>query len=500
MGAEQPAWRDLMLENGCEHLGMSYWAMRRRATTDKARNRSLDDRFPDDHELLLESGGYQANADPSRMSRADWEAYGEEYARYALDNQDRCTLITEFDCLLLGNEWIEEQRARIWSQLEPGRFLPVWHPQQGTAALDRLGDRYPRVAVVENVLTQPGSSAAPQLRRLMMRKDRPVLTHGSALTKPETIERIPLDTVASSSWVSATRFGDTIVWDGRRLHRYPARLKDVARGGRHRAWIEQNGFDADAIAREVNSEVNRFTIWSWLEWARSVPSRRISSNWETVTADGAPNEGEPRRVGGNTTDGDAGTSGEVVRAEPRERVTLPVIGFVKRSIPTTDGGTAEETHMVTPERSVRVCDTCLIQNCEMRKAGSECAFEFPVEMRTRSQAQAVRKGVLEMMLQRIGFMRYNEERSGGYADENLDRMIDRFFKAAQIDSEIEDERDFVKLSLEGRGAAPGGLLSKLFGTDVGERASRLPRPVGPEGTDRVIEGALSQLPGTSPGT
>lgn len=496
LGAEQPSWRDTLLENGATHIGLSYWSLCRRTKSPQSRAKPLADRFPDDHDLLLESGGFQANADPERMSLGDWEAYAVEYITFAVANQERCTLITEFDCLALGNEWIEEMRRKHWSQVDPAKFLPVWHPTQGLAALDRLADRYPLVSVVESVVTERGSSVAPQLRKLMQRGVR---THGAALTKPETIDRMPFDTVASSSWISPTRWGDTILWDGRRLHRYPNRMKDTARGGRHKAWLEQNGFDTEALLADQNAELTRLSVWSWLEWASSVPERRLPSKWEPRGTQTPRSGTADETVGGNAPDAVSASSGEVVPARPRERVLLPVIGFATKEVATTTGGTASEMQMVMPDTSVRVCDTCLITNCEMREAGASCAFKFPVEMRTRGQAQAVRKGILEMMVQRVGFMRYNEERSGGYADENLDRMLDRLWKALQADAEIEDERDFVKLSLEGRGSSPSGLMSALFGREVGERSSRLPEPVGPAGTDRIIEGSTSHLLGNRSG-
>src|SRR4051794_22041832 len=322
LGVEQPAWRDLLLDNGCSHLGMSYWSMRRRSRSEKARNRPLADRFPDEHDLLLESGGFQANSKPEEMSRGEWAAYGEEYARYALDNAERATLITEFDCLLLGDEWLEEQRRRFWAQLPPEKFVPVWHPEQGLAMLDRLAERYQRISVVESVLLRPGQTVAPQLRQI---RARGVRTHGAALTKPETVERVPFDTVASSSWISPSKWGDTTIWDGRRLHRYNARQKVTARGGRHRAWLESQGFDTAAIERGVNRELLRLAVWSWQEWAESVTAR--SSNWETRAAAASPPATAPVAVAGSSPNGHMASWS----TEEREQVPLPVFGLAEKS-------------------------------------------------------------------------------------------------------------------------------------------------------------------------
>lgn len=490
LGCEQPGWRNLLLENGVEHLGLSYWSLRPRMG--KRRSMTLAERFPDDHDLLLESGGFQANGKPERMTVGQWEEYGLEYIEFALANWERCTLISEFDCLALGDEWIERMRRERWSTLPPERFLPVWHPRQGLAALERLAERYPRISVVESVVTDAGQSVAPQLRRYI---SKGLLVHGAALTKPDVAESLQFDTVASSSWLSPMRFGDTILWDGRQLHRYPNRYKQKARGPMYRRWYEENGFDPDAIAADDNNELARLTVWSWLRWEEHVnASRQPSYVVEGAHAD-ALDATETGEVGGlqqELVKASSGVPAAPAPARPRDKTPLPVLGFRDVEVIGEDGQPTSERQITAVGDSVRACDTCFISNrCPAFEPGSQCAFSFPIEIKTMTQARAFRQGLLEMQAQRVAFLRYNEEVSGGYPDENLSKELDRLWKHQEANAEIEDDRDFFKLSMEGRGRAPGGLMSALFGQDIGQRAQPMPQPLTAADTDRVLDQAVS---------
>jgi hypothetical protein len=40
------------------------------------------------------------------------------------------------------------------------------------------------------------------------------------------LHSVRFGTATTDSWLSPTLYGETIVWDGHKLQRYPARLKD----------------------------------------------------------------------------------------------------------------------------------------------------------------------------------------------------------------------------------------------------------------------------------
>lgn len=477
LGAEQRTFRDMLLDNGADAMGLSYSALVRRAGGKP--KTPLAERFPDEHDLLLDSGGYQANSGTQQRTRAEWESYAQDYVEFALANAERCTLITEFDFLGLGPDWLEEMRRGVWKDVGE-RFLPVWHPEQGLAALEVTAERFGRVGVVSDILAAPGQTAASQLRQLARRG---IEVHGLGMTKTEVAENIPFTSISSSSWISPMKYGDVIVFDGRTLHRYPVKYADRARK-RHRMWVEQNEFDGDAWMRGDKNELIRVGIWSWLEWSDSLAARHgLPVNSAVNTVNEQP-EGVPATISRLPVHRSAQPT---ARAELQD---LPVFGFRRSEKEGEEGG--HELLPVISEASMRSCDTCFLaaNNCPGYEPGAACAFKFPVRVETKGQRKAVFNGAVELQFQRVALMYANEQLSGGYADPNLSQEIDRLVKMMATQAEIEDERDYFEMTVRAKGKT--GVLSRLMGTDIGAAASRVPRPLDDIETDRVIAGQFER--------
>jgi hypothetical protein len=477
LGGEQPVNVRTLLEQDARSIGVSYSALVRRSGG-KPRQ-SLAERYTEDHELLLDSGAYAANNEPNKRSLDDWLKYAEDYTEFALTNAERATWITEFDFLGLGIDWIYEMRRGAWKDAGE-KFLPVWHPEMGLASLDVTAEEYGRIAVIGNVLAQPGQSASSQLVRLARRG---VEVHGLALTKPDIAENIPFAQVASSSWLSPQKFGDVQVWDGRALHRYPTKYSKQGRL-RHTAWVGEQGFDVEAWSDEEHPEhtqtLVKVAVWSWLRWSEYASERH------------GPRVVLSRNNSESDADDEAPPSAEIVPlvttarkvAKPRETVDLPVLSF---SRPNED---SDEMLPVINDTSLRVCDNCfLASNCPKFEEGAACAFKIPVRVETKGQKKALFNSLIEMQYQRVAFLRMSEELSGGYPDPNLSAEEDRLVKMMATQAEMEDERDYFSMTVQARGSK-GGIISQLMGTQVGAAASRLERPLDEVDTDRVIAGVL----------
>jgi hypothetical protein len=170
---------------------------------------------------------------------------------------------------------------------------------------------------------------------------------------------------------------------------------------------------------------------------------------------------------------------------------MPVFDFrpVTSVAPNPDGsGTVEVTSHVatTSQVSVRRCDSCsLAVVCPLFESGSDCKYRIPVEIRNRDQLLGVLHSLLELQAQRVVFTRFAEELQGGYPDANLSSELDRFMRMTQSVKEIQDNRDFLKVTVEGR--AQAGVLSRLFGA---ERAESL-RRVDPDRAEDAVRRTLS---------
>ena len=51
--------------------------------------------------------------------------------------------------------------------------------------------------------------------------------------------------------------------------------------------------------------------------------------------------------------------------------------------------------------------------------------------------------------------------NGGYADPNVSKEIDRLFKLIKTTKELDDSREFIRMTVERQGSA--GVLSSIFG-------------------------------------
>jgi hypothetical protein len=98
---------------------------------------------------------------------------------------------------------------------------------------------------------------------------------------------------------------------------------------------------------------------------------------------------------------------------------------------------------------LRQCDTCFVAaNCPAFKPQSACAFNLPVEVKTKEQLKGLLNTIIEMQGSRVAFARYAEELNGGYPDPNTGQEIDRLFKLVNQMKELEENKEFIRITAE----------------------------------------------------
>ncbi|MEV4454431.1 hypothetical protein [Microbispora sp. NPDC049633] len=452
-------------------VGLSFVGLLRR--TKLTRPWLIADKFPAGQRIFLDSGGYTVNGSPDKYGRTEIEELADKYRRFVEANLDAVEMVSELDAVGMGPDWIARQRSEFWDGLGE-KFLPIWHADTGLAELERLADSYGRVGVPQT--SAGGRDIAGILNRLARRGVR---IHGVALTKIDLMESIGFDSVASTSWLSVAQYGDSQIWTGHELKRYPKKYKAQGRK-RHRAHLDRLGFDTEAYEADDTTESLRVAVWSWQQLVGHI--NRRSQKVLTMSPDQVPTENpevDPTEVGA--------PSEEVRNSPPTrregERQLLPGLSLatVTRVELGEDGEKVETTDRMlgVASEAVLACDTCyLAARCPAFHAGSSCAYEIPVEVRTRDQLQAVQDAVLGMQTQRVAFMRLVEQSEGGYADPNLTKelaLLDQMIK-----NRVEADTESVSISVKARGraGAESGVVARLFGKEASEQARALeaPRP------------------------
>lgn len=446
MGCEVPSNRTLLETTTANHLGVSFHGLVRRGLP-KSKDYLFDNYFSKDSYIYLYPG-LPLNA---KLGRLELEEFAAAYEHFVALNIDRLTLFAELNYGFVDPAFVDQQRKTAWSQVPPSKFLPVWNPELGIDNLNRLINNYLDVGI-------PGAAIESESRLAsttrLAAKRQGTRFHALGCAKPDNLRSIQAETAHTLSWLSPMTHGETIVWDGTRLVRYPKRMKEQART-RYGHVYEKAGLDANLIAEDDPKEVCRLAVWSYERF-----EERANKMGEAYYQDeaGQPNaEIEPV---------DADNKGVEMRKlqarNPDEIRNLPVFGYDVKTDVDADGVITDNTHVTSQAATLRQCDTCFVAaNCPAFKPQSMCAFKLPIEIKTKEQLKSLINAIIEMQGQRVAFMRFSEEMNGGYADPNVSQEIDRLFKLIKTVKELDDSREFIRMTVERQGSA--GVLSSIFG-------------------------------------
>lgn len=420
-GAEVAAHRTLLTDCGVSRFGFNATNLHR--LIKKPENWSVEGHLPDE---------------------AEWVLYADQGTTWPMVEP----YLSQDPTMLIGPaSWLAKDVGEV-------PFVPFWHPGLDTEAdLDM-------VALLDDAVKQQRT-----LRQVLARYSQGTLVGITGASRG--VER--LDVIVSSAWLEVQRHGETQVWSANKLHRYPNTQKAEARQ-RHVADMERLGVDSQLVAEDDRNEATKLAVFSWQEWeTRHARRNNLAVLPSNARASASRHPSSVPLALTNTA--------PVAR---HDRV-LPAMVLTSMTSRYKDGNgqdVLEETSALSsPATSSRMCDTCfLAHNCPAAAPGNACAYAIPVEIRTKDQLQAMMRSFVEMQGQRVLFARFAEELDGQGADATVSVELDRFFRLLKDMKDISDTRDVMKLQIEAR--AGGGVLSRLFGDEVGARAKAVSVPMG----------------------
>lgn len=380
------------------------------------------------------------------------------------------------------------------------KYVPIWNDPDDLERLAHLCQKYGRVAVSDRAIN---GKTLPRIRQLKQRWGAFMIV----LTgKADVIEAIDWDVAIVSSWTSVVRFGETQVWNGHKLFRYPAQKKESARR-KHRADIVRLGVDHEAVTEDDVKEVAKLAVKSWLAWEKHTfdkpssaayhPGEEVDDEdeFDAETGDVVATSPETTTSPNTVSGGMSIATVEVERRHENERELLPVFGVESvvstESHTTADGDETYEMEQVREDvvnyspRSLRQCDSCyLAPRCPRFKEHSDCAYDLPLEVRTKGQLRALLTAMVEMQASRVMFAKFAEDLEGQGMDPGLSAEMDRLFRLIKDFKDIQDTRDVFRMEVEAK--AGSGVLSRIFGSQAGERAQELERPMDTPAIDKAI--------------
>jgi len=494
MGAEVPSHRNLLTNAGATHVSINYFRLVKRGLP-KTKDYLISERFPEDVKVYVDGGGHNIN--DLNMTQRELEEYAADYQDWLILNEDRIVMATELDARALGQNWINHQRRTFGEDFGLDRYSVVWHQDSGHTGLYALAEQYPNIAILGESIEDDKSLSSRS--RAILNQFPDLQFHGIACAKPDNLRQVPLTTASTLSWLSPMMRGETIVWDGTRLVRYQKKQKDQARP-RYKAIIEKAGLDFAKIMNDDSNEITKLAIWSYLQLENSLNNKKSNLNVipEPLLSDNkdeldTPGSAETRGV----TPDNRGTEVRKVSAkrDPEDVSILPVFGVTTKTVIEKDE-TGRDIFRDAPiiesnSTSFRQCNTCFVAaNCPAFKPNNSCAFNLPVELKTKDQLKAMLNTIIEMQVGRVAFARFAEELNGGYPDPNTGQEIDRLFKIIGEVKKLEENREFIKITAERQ--TSGGVLSQLFG----DRASTLREipggVIGEEEVTKIISDSLDK--------
>ena len=454
LGAEVPSNRVLLESTTANHVGVSFWRLVKRGLPKKS-DYMLDNYFSKDCYIYVHPGIPKNLV----LSASEVEDFAVMYEHFVANNVDRLTVVTEINGPHINPVFVESQRRTVWHEIPPGKFQPVWGQQTGLRGLQTLVDKYLDVAIPGDAIESDSQLAMATRAHAIQHGTR---FHALGCAKPDNLRQVKVETASTLSWMSPMLHGETIIWDGSRLVRYPKKMKDQARS-RYKHVYEKAGLDADKILEDDAQEVCRLAVWSYEQLEMRI-NKMINNPDDEFLYDN--NEGSEVEQKGESTPAHADNRGiqmrKLIPREPEEMGNLPVFGYEDKTEVDNDGVIKDVTVVHSQQASLRACDTCFVAaNCPAFKPQSVCAFKLPIEVKTKDQLKSLINAVIEIQGQRIAFMRFAEEMNGGYADPNLSQEMDRLFEMLKDTKQLDDSREFIRMTVERQGSS--GVLSSIFG-------------------------------------
>ena len=470
-GVEIPSNRTLLERNGVQNVMLNYWGLRKRGLP-KNKAYLIAEHFRADMKVWVDSGATQA--DKANLSKRELEDYCADYEEFIAMNYDRIEGFVEFDSQVLGLPAIVQNRAVY--ENDPKLWV-VWHESYNTMLLKKWAEEYRNIAIPNDAIESVTSLAA--ITRQLSQQHPAVRFHALATAKPDNLRQIPFSTASTLSWLSPMRRGETIVWDGTKLVRYPKSMKAQSRP-RYKNIVQRAGLDFDKFIADDTLEATRLAVWSYLQLEKTMDKDKpkfdvINGGKKEIVSDNSDDTLYTglMEIGGmlsNNSDSEMRKveRTEVVQRDPSEVVSMPVLGYqVKQTVENVDGvDTLKDTVVVESNvTSLRQCDTCFVAaNCPAFKPANTCAFSLPIEVKTPEQLRALNTAMLEMQAQRVMFMRFAEELNGGYADPNVSQEIDRYQKMLKNIKELDENKEFIQITAQRQSGS--GVLSAIFGDRV----------------------------------
>lgn len=199
-------------EKRLNHLLLSYYYLRKSKTITPAMIK----------DCIIDSGAHSFQ----KGVKVDWDAYTREYAEWIAANDApniRGYFEMDVDNVLSYEKVLQLRHVLETVSGHPEKIIPVWHKNRGVKDFQQTVAEHP-IAAVTGFLNEDIKDNQ-YLMFLKTAWQHDCWLHGLGLTRRKVLDRVPFDSVDSSSWKQAYIYGN---YHGHKLTRNATRFSGTA--------------------------------------------------------------------------------------------------------------------------------------------------------------------------------------------------------------------------------------------------------------------------------
>lgn len=154
--------------------------------------------------ILIDSGAHSFQ----KGKIVDWEKYTDEYARF-IQEFDRKNVIGYFEMdvdKIIGYENVLRLRRKL--KEVTGKIIPVWHRGRGVHEYEEMCKTHSGRAVAISGFKNEDIRDSQFLSFLKVARKYHCWLHCLGMTRMEILDRVPFDSVDSSSWKQGIRYAN----------------------------------------------------------------------------------------------------------------------------------------------------------------------------------------------------------------------------------------------------------------------------------------------------
>lgn len=176
--------------------------------------------------FMLDSGAFTFMAS-SKNHNINWDMYVVKYANFIRKHNIKLFFELDID-VLVGIKEVERLRAKL-ERLTGKKCIPVWHKSRGKEYFLKMVKHYDYVAIGGIVTKEIKKKEYKYFKWFIdMAHKHNCKIHGLGFTPMNHLHKYNFDSVDSSSWNSAGRFGTVYKFNGKKLVSHKIRGKRLA--------------------------------------------------------------------------------------------------------------------------------------------------------------------------------------------------------------------------------------------------------------------------------